>query len=215
MGTDIELWPYSPAPARPPRLAYYGGLGNPHNEKSALECVDDVMPVIWESRPDAELWLVGSNPSETLRKLVADPRIKVTGYVADVQKVLRTMTAVLCPWVGTFGFRSRLVEVMALGVPVVSTPEAVSGMELRHGRGILWGSNGRELAENALMFIEDPAFAREQGRIARREIERLLSIERTYGKWMQELDDWLCSRGEEVRQRPATSRAEIRASSIQ
>jgi glycosyltransferase involved in cell wall biosynthesis len=194
MGTDIDLWPYSPAPARPPRVAYYGGLGNPHNQKSALECVTDVMPAIWQSRPDTELWLVGSNPPESLQRLSADPRIKVTGYVAEVQKVLRTMTAVLCPWVGTFGFRSRLVEVMALGVPVVSSPEAVSGMELRHGRGMLWGSNPGELAEHALTLIEDPAFAREQGRIARREIERLLSLERTYGKWMRELDEWLRSR---------------------
>ena len=194
MGTDLDLWPYSPAPTTPARLAYYGGLGNPYNEKSALECVNDVMPLIWQQYPDTELWLVGSNPSATLRRAASDRRITVTGFVPDVQRVLRTMTAVLCPWVGTFGFRSRLVEVMALGVPVVASPDAVSGMELRNGRGILWGNTGLELAEQALRLIADREFAHQQGFIARQEVERLFSIAQTYGRWMRELDEWLSSR---------------------
>jgi glycosyltransferase involved in cell wall biosynthesis len=124
MGVDLDRWPYSWNPTRPARLAYYGGLGSAHNQESAWKCYADLMPSIWKHSPGTELWLIGSHPPERLRALACDPRIKVTGFVPDVKPLLSTMTAVLCPWKGTYGFRSRLVEVMALGTPVVATPDA-------------------------------------------------------------------------------------------
>src|ERR1035437_2193069 len=72
MGTDLTLWPDCWQPAAPPRLGYYGGLGGSHNEAGALRCHEHIMPVIWKRFPDAELWLVGSNPSGRLRRLAAD-----------------------------------------------------------------------------------------------------------------------------------------------
>ena len=99
-----------PEPARPHRIAYYGGFGSAKNRASALRCVTQIMPIVWKKWPLAEIWLVGSNPSDDLRALQRDPRVRVTGFVDDVQSVLRTMTAVLCPWEGTWGFRSRLIE---------------------------------------------------------------------------------------------------------
>lgn len=194
MGTDLSLWPYSPQPSTPPRLAYYGALGGQQNEQSALRCLTQIMPAIWEKVPDAELWLVGSNPSESLRRLGIDSRVHVTGYVEHVQQVLRTMSAVVCPWIGTFGFRSRLIEVMALGVPVVVSPDAVYGMELQEGKGVLRGRTDAELVNHVLRLITDATFAREQGKLARDQVEQVFSLENTYGRLIADLDRWLRGR---------------------
>jgi glycosyltransferase involved in cell wall biosynthesis len=191
MGTDLTLWPYSWEPAQPPRLAYYGGLASHHNQQGALRCFNHIMPAIWRKFPQAELWLVGSNPPESLRALASDPRIKVTGYIENVQQVLRTMSAVLCPFTGTYGFRSRLIEVMALGVPVVATPDAVYGMELENRKGMMLGQNDGELARQALQLLGDSAFAHEQSRLAREQMTQLFSIENTYERLMHTLYDWL------------------------
>jgi glycosyltransferase involved in cell wall biosynthesis len=194
MGADLERWPYSPAPATPPRLAYYGSLATVQSRQIALRCATAIMPEIWRERPDAELWLVGNNPPDFLRRLESDRRIHVTGFVEEVQAVLRTMTAVLCPWTGQFGFRSRLIEVMGLGVPVVATPDAVDGMELIPGKGLLLGKTDRELAAEALRLLHDPGFAREQGVLGRRQVERGFSIDKTYGCLIADLHDWLRNR---------------------
>lgn len=194
MGTDLSRWPACWQPANPPRLAYYGGLGSRHNEAAALRCHDHIMPQIWKRFPDAELWLVGSNPSERLRSLTSDPRVKVTGFVEKVQDVLCTMSVVLCPWSGTYGFRSRIVEVMALGVPVVATPAAVDGMELESGRGIILADSDNALAEKALELLSAPNQLAAQSRLARSEMERLYSLDNTYGRLMTELRDWLAER---------------------
>jgi glycosyltransferase involved in cell wall biosynthesis len=195
MGTDLSCWPACWQPATPPRVAYYGGLGSAHNEAAALQCYNSVMPLIWQKFPESELWLVGSNPSVRLRRLaVSDSRIKVTGFVEQVQAVLSTMSLVLCPWSGTYGFRSRLVEVMALGVPVVATPEAVDGMELQSGRGIMLADTNEALANEALRLLADPEQLGIQSRLARAEMERLYSLENTYGRLVRELGQWLDER---------------------
>jgi glycosyltransferase involved in cell wall biosynthesis len=198
MGTDLLLWPACWRPASPPRLAYYGSLGSRHNEEAALRCHDHVMPHVWKKFPDAELWLVGSHPSERLRRLTSDSRVKVTGFVEKVQDVLCTMALVLCPWSGTYGFRSRVVEIMALGVPLVTTPDAVDGMELRSGRGVTLANSDDALAERAVELLSAPNQLENQSRLARSEMERLYSLENTYGRLMTELRDWIETRQQKL-----------------
>jgi glycosyltransferase involved in cell wall biosynthesis len=175
-------------------LAYYGGLGSRHNQEAALRCHAAIMPRVWQQFPQAELWLVGSNPSPALQALQADPRVKVTGYVEKVQDVLRTMTAVLCPWQGTYGFRSRLIEVMALGVPVVATPDAACGMELVAGAGFLSGTDDAALTHHAITLMRDRIYAGLQSEGARQQVEQLYGMPKTYGRLVDEMERWLSAR---------------------
>ena len=198
MGVDMAQWPLSWRPADPPRVAFYGGLGSLHNQQSALRCYEKIMPQVWEKFPEAELWLVGSNPPAHLEALTRDRRVKVTGFVEKVQDVLCTMRAVLCPWVGTDGFRSRLIEVMALGVPVIATPDAIKGMELEDGRGLMLATDDAAMAGHALRLLEQKDFAREQSRLARAQVERLYGMANTYGRLTDELHDWVRHRRNDV-----------------
>lgn len=187
MGLDLRVWPYSWQPANPPRIAYYGGLGSSHNQRDALYCYKQIMPLIWDKCPEAELWLVGSHPPKKLLELTRDPRVHVTGYVEQVQETLKSMLAVLCPWAGTYGFRSRLVEVMALGVPVVASPDAVHGMDLSARQGLWLAQDSQEYAEYCLNIIKEPEFAREQSLYARAQIMEKFSFDATYGHLAEEI----------------------------
>ena len=101
------------------------------------------------------------------------------------------MTAVVCPWSGTYGFRSRLIEVMALGVPVVASYDAVYGMELDPGKGIFLGKSHEELAGSLLRLIQNANFLKQQSLSSRQQMEQKFSLENSYGKLMQELNQWL------------------------
>ena len=192
MGVDLSLWPFSQTPTDPPRVAYYGGLGSPHNAADAMDCFKTVMPEIWKERPETEFWIVGSNPPPAIKELESDQRVHVTGFVEDAAAVLKSMTAVLCPWSGTYGFRSRVVEVMALGVPVVATEEAVYGMEMEDGKGIFLRDRGRPMAEAALKLLLDEGFRIEQSNVARAEMERLYGYDACYLRLAREIGTW-CS----------------------
>ncbi len=195
MGVDLESWPFRPAPAEPPRLAYFGSFKTRRNQDAARRVYEAVMPRIWSERPEVELWLVGSSPPPKLLELAErDSRLQVTGYVEDVGRLLATMRAVLCPFTGTYGFRSRLVEVMATGVPAVASSEAVAGMELEDGRGLLLAEDDAAMAERSLALLGRSELADEQGRLARREVVERYSFEATYTRLARELSGWLRDR---------------------
>ena len=188
MGVDLNLWPYSSQPCSGvTRFAYYGGLGSLHNALDAQHCAKHIMPKIWERIPDAEFWIIGSSPPDSVLELAKDPRIHVTGYVEDVGGVLADVVALICPWSGRYGFRSRLVEVMALGVPTIVTPEAVDGMEFDDGSGVFFCSKDEEFAAVAIRLAEDSALLEESSRLARSSVERLYGFESTYGRLASDL----------------------------
>jgi glycosyltransferase involved in cell wall biosynthesis len=187
MGTDISTWPFCWQPAQPRRVAYYGGLGSPHNQQDALLCYREIMPRIWQEHPDTEFWIVGSKPPDFIRGLARDSRVHVTGFVEQVQDVLKTMSLVLCPWSGTYGFRSRVVEVMSLGVPVAASNDAVYGMGFEVGQGIVLANTPAEIAGLALEWLADEKELNHQSLLARQQMEEKFSYEATYVRLSHEL----------------------------
>jgi polysaccharide biosynthesis protein PslH len=190
MGVQLDRWTYRWNPAQPPRIAYYGGLTSLHNQRSARECVLEIMPIIWEEYPTAEIWVVGSNPPPDIVALAGD-RVKVTGFMEDVGPILGLMSAVLCPWKGTYGFRSRVIEAMALGIPVIVTPDAVYGMDLDPGRGLVLAESVEEMAGKLIELLRDPALAREHSLAARQQVTERFAFGHTYGRFAVELEQWL------------------------
>lgn len=97
------------------------------------------------------------------------------------------MSLVLCPWQGKFGFRSRLIEVMALGVPVVATPDAVFGMGLEEGQGLLLAETDADLGQICLNLLADGQGLCRHSRLARQQVEAKFSFPATYGALSQRL----------------------------
>jgi glycosyltransferase involved in cell wall biosynthesis len=191
MGLDLTLWPYSWAPVDPTRVAYYGGLGSPHNQRDALSCYEQIMPLVWSAMPEAEFWIVGSNPPPALLEIArTDERVLVTGFVEDVGATLGSMSVVLCPWRGRFGFRSRVVEAQAIGVPVVATAEAIDGMDLRADVDVLVADTPEKMASAASLLAKDRDLSFRISRSARQRVEELYSFDATYGKLARGLFEW-------------------------
>ena len=173
---------YCWAPATPSRIVFYGALSGKENEMAALRCANRIMPLIWARVPDAELWLVGANPTKSLRYLQTNSHIKVTGFVDQVQDVLSKATVMLCPLKGKYGFRSRLIEAMALGVPLCVTSDAVYGMGLEDGKGITVHDSDDATADAVIVLLNSPDMAKEQSLLARKQVEEKFSFEETYGR---------------------------------
>ncbi len=181
MGVDLQLWAYSWAPVQPPRVAYYGGLGSPHNQRDALFCFEQVMPIIWRTVPEAELWIVGSNPPPGILELeTKDPRVRVTGFVEDIASMLASASVVLCPWSGSYGFRSRIIETMAVGVPVVASPDCVAGMEFDNGVQIELAVSAAKMAEKVVKVISSESVSLRLSRSAFQRVVYLYSFEKSY-----------------------------------
>lgn len=187
MGIDITQWNYLWKPSKNPVLAYYGNLGTTHNADDAMECAQVIMPEIWKEFPEAELLIVGSNPPQRILELTKNNKIRVTGFVEFVQPVLGTATIMIIPWKGTYGFRSRIVEVMALGLPVVATYDAVDGMEMKNGQGIFLAKSTSEMVIPIINMLTIPSLLESQSKTARKVAEEMYNYEVTYLKALGEI----------------------------
>lgn len=182
MGIDLDLWPYCYEPVNPKRVVYFGGLGSDHNQNEVLKCYNQIMPSLWEKYSDIEFWIVGSNPRKKIKQLmVHDRRVNVTGYLEDVVKILKTMSFLICPWSGKYGFRSRIIEVMAIGVPVVTSFDAVHGMGLKNNHGILLSNTTKTMIKNCKTILNDQTLLFDHSFKAREQIEKMFSFQNTYG----------------------------------
>jgi glycosyltransferase involved in cell wall biosynthesis len=196
MGIELSEWPYAWRPPDRPRVAYYGGMSTKRNQEGALSVLREVMPSVWRRFPQAEFWIIGVGPPASIRALASNPLIKVTGFVKDLAPLMATMSVVLCPFDGAYGFRSRMVEVLAVGVPSVCTPSAVAGMELVERRAVLTAETGEALAVQTLRLLENPVISENLSRHGRRTVEELFSYRNTYQRLALEMTRWLAGREE-------------------
>src|SRR5690606_1868261 len=77
-----------------------------------------------------KLWLVGNAPTPAMQILASD-RIKVTGRVPDVRPYLARASAFVCPLRFGAGIKNKVLEALALGLPVIATPLSVDGIHIQ------------------------------------------------------------------------------------
>ena len=87
------------------------------------------------------------------------PDIEVTGAVPAIRPWLERALALVVPIREGGGTRFKVLEAMAAGVPVVSTPKGVEGLDLVPGREVLVADEPADLARLAVRLWHDPAWA--------------------------------------------------------
>jgi len=168
-GVDLAGWPWH-APAEGARIGYVGQYGYRPNEAAALELVDDVMPLVAAGRPDVEVALIGRAPTAAMRRR-AGGAVQVTGAVDDLHAHVRALRVLVVPLRAGGGTRLKLLEAMAAGVPVVSTPLGAAGLEVVDGTHLLLAEEPGELAAAAERVLADDDLAMALSRSGRELVE--------------------------------------------
>jgi glycosyltransferase involved in cell wall biosynthesis len=145
-------------PAAGAELCYVGHFGYRPNVLAAVELVDTVLPRLRAELPDATVTLVGREPGPELAARAGES-VSVAADVPDVLPFLRRCRALVVPLRSGSGTRLKVLEALAAGVPVVSTPFGVGGLDVRDGTHVLVGATPRELAEQALRVLRDDSLA--------------------------------------------------------
>jgi len=170
-GVNLARFCPGDAPLREPEIVFSGKMSYHANVTAALYLAQEVMPLIWQERPDARLIIAGSGPPAAVQSL-AGPRVAVTGYVSDLASLLRRAAVAAAPMPYGAGIQNKVLEAMACGTPVVATPQAVSALAAQAGAEVLVGTNAAELAAHVVRLLGDPAAARRIGAAGRAYVER-------------------------------------------
>jgi glycosyltransferase involved in cell wall biosynthesis len=170
-GVDGDYFQPDPRPTEPATIVLSGKMSYHANVSAALHLVHDVFPLVRALRPDARVRIVGSNPPPEVRKLAEDPSVTVTGYVEHVPEAIGTATVAACPVTVKVGIQNKILEAMALGVPVVSTRAGATGLGAQAGRDLLVADNAPQFAEHVCRLMDDVDLRHRVGTSGRRYVE--------------------------------------------
>jgi O-antigen biosynthesis protein len=139
-------------------VAFFGGFlagpGGPNEEAAAL-LVHEVMPRLWEAKPELELEILGANPTPVVRELQG-PRVEVVGFVPDPVERLTGPRVHIHPLRTGAGIKLKLIDTMAAGLPFVTTPTGAEGLGLGDLEDVLVASEPADLARLALDLYDNP-----------------------------------------------------------
>ncbi len=156
-GVDFDYFQPWTGEAAPNRLAFMGTMSYFPNVDAMKWFAADILPLVRRTVKDAELHIVGNSPSSEVTKLGADAAVTVTGFVEDVRPLVGPAAVFVCPIRAATGLNNKVIEAMAMGLPVVSTPEACEGIDVTDGVDILLASNPMDFAEAVIQLMTDAA----------------------------------------------------------
>nr|WP_282730550.1 glycosyltransferase family 4 protein [Methanobacterium alcaliphilum] len=158
-----------------PTLAFLGSLNSTHNQKSVLYLYKKIYPIIKNKFPDIKLFIIGKEPPRSILNISKnDPSVVVTGYVHDVKDYLVHSSIIILPIHG-YGIKTRVLESMALGIPIICSPEAVHGIDVENGKNIILASDTKEFINNIIKLLNDEKLRRTIGSNGKKLMEKKYS----------------------------------------
>jgi glycosyltransferase involved in cell wall biosynthesis len=133
-GVDSEYWRRRTRERGRATILFTGAMHYRPNADAALLLAQEIFPLVRRQIPDARLVLVGREPSEDVRACANSPGIEVTGLVDDVRPFLETATVFAAPLRFASGIQNKVLEAMAMEIPVVATPAAADGLYAEGGQ---------------------------------------------------------------------------------
>ncbi len=153
-GVDAEFFSPTDEPYDPDRICFIGRMDYYPNQQAMLNFCDDVFPRILERRPGAKLVIVGAEPSSKILSLMKRPGITVTGTVPDVRDYVRRSALSIAPLAIARGTQNKILESMAMGVPVVCSEIAAGGVDAVAEEHILTADGPSRLSEQVFRVLE-------------------------------------------------------------
>jgi polysaccharide biosynthesis protein PslH len=138
-GVDVRRFVRGAEQEASPEVFYVGSFRHLPNILGFQKLCQEVMPRVWQRIPNARLRVVAGPRHEyfwtTLAKqgerMDSDPRIEIQGYVEDLRPLYARATVVVVPLEVSAGTNIKVLEAMACGKAVVSTPVGCAGLGLK------------------------------------------------------------------------------------
>jgi len=177
IGVDSHLWKRQSGQPSSPTLIFVGVMSYAPNVDAAAYLIDQIVPRVRKEIPDLEVYIVGRDPSPMLReKASRQAGVHVTGFVDDVKPYLERSAVAVAPIRYGAGIQNKLLEAMAMEVPVVATSLAAEGLRVMGGSNppLYVAGDAEEFTQRVVTLLRDPV---ERARLAR---QGRLFVQRNY-----------------------------------
>ncbi len=182
-GVDLDY--FQPAVSAedtgPLRCVFTGVLDYRANVEGLRWFCAEVWPEIRRRAADATFAIVGRRPTDAVRQLAKTSGVELIGEVPDVRPHIRRSTIAVVPLQTARGIQNKVLEAMAMGKPVVATPQALEGLGVEPDVHAVEAATPERWVEAILALHDSPHRREEIGRRARHFVE-------THHSWQECLE---------------------------
>lgn len=111
------------------RIVFTGAMDYGANVDAVRWFVEQVFATVRRAVPAARFVIVGTRPTREVLALAEHPGVEVTGAVPDVRPYLAHARVAVAPMRIARGLQNKVLEALAMSLPVVMTPQAEAGLE--------------------------------------------------------------------------------------
>lgn len=134
-------------------LVFIGSYNHPPNIDAVKWLCLEIMPLVWASRPDITVNLLGSNLKDEVKELASD-KVIVTGYVPEVEPYFQKSRIFVAPLRFGAGMKGKIGQSLSLGLPTITTKIGAEGMGLIDHQDVLIADTDEEFAQAVIELYD-------------------------------------------------------------
>lgn len=173
-GVDTTFFTPEADNGKADEILFTGHYGNLANVDAVMWFAHRVWPQVRRRHPSLTFRVVGPGVTDVMRDLMRhDNHIVISGEVEDIREPLRRARLFVCPVRLGSGLRVKILEAMAMSLPVVTTTLGGEGMPLHSGENCFIADQPQLMADYIDLLLTDDDLRRSISRKA-----RALAVER-------------------------------------
>jgi glycosyltransferase involved in cell wall biosynthesis len=154
IGVELQKFPTRLAAPQGKVVSFVGNLEWGANADAVNWLAQEIIPRILQVHPDANFRIIGPG-GMTLREKYASVKIEFVGYVPDIAAALADVAVGVVPILSGTGMRLKLIELLSLGVPAVTTTLGAAGIPCTSGQQLLIADDTEQFAAAVNLLLSD------------------------------------------------------------
>ena len=164
---DRRLHPTAPFAGQGATFVFTGAMDYPPNVQAVTWFVQSVLPGIRAHIPHAQFYIVGTRPTPEVKALESRDGVVVTGAVESTAAYMAHAQVAVAPLQVARGVQNKVLEAMAMELPVVVTSGAMTGIAAAPGEHLELAEGADDWVKRCIALIEQPERAQRMGLAAR------------------------------------------------
>ena len=143
-------------------LLFTGNMDYAPNVDAVVYFTQEILPLIHARFPQTKFIIAGQRPVEKVLELAND-HVTVTGFVKDLADMYDSASVVVAPLRFGAGTQNKVLEAMAMGVPVVCSGIGFKGLNIQDGEGAFMRTDKHAFAETVIELLSSEALRKKVG----------------------------------------------------
>jgi len=136
-------------------IVFLGNMYVAHNKDAVNSFITEVFPSVLKKMPNCVFRIVGRCSQEYKNEMEKNLNVEVTGEVNDIRKYVQDCTVAVAPLKYGSGIKTKILETMAMGVPIVTNEIGNEGLGLLNNKQVIIEENENNLAEKIVDLLKN------------------------------------------------------------